>query len=153
AGGFDSLSDQRVYDRVADTGQVQAAIYIGGLAAPVAPELHPGGQAQAVAGGDDVEVEGLEPALVLGRVDAADAGGDAQALEVGDVIAEHTLRHRIDDDELDLERFALGVDAGAVFDCPTGLVQQLVGGLQQLAVLAGAVRHRRLVRRLEDLRR
>ena len=69
--GFHGLDDQCVDSGMGDAGKIGAAVGLGGLAAPEIAKLHAGRQAQAVAGGDHIEVERLDATLVLRRIDAA----------------------------------------------------------------------------------
>ncbi len=83
------------------------------------------------------------------RVDHADAGIDPELLEVLYVRRDHPFKCRLESQELERERFAIGIDANAVLDGVVGLVEKLAGLQQEIAVIACAVAYGRNIDRAE----
>ena len=88
-GGGDLSLNQLVDDRVADACVVAAAMGLRRLARPEVALFVTRTQGLAPVRGNDIVVEVLYAVLVLGRVDRANGGGDAEALEI--------LHHRTQD--------------------------------------------------------
>ena len=142
---------------------------MAGLATPEMLKL-PGASAEAVpkktrspvarrhvggkAAGEDVIVEALAPRLVLRVVDDADAGVDAEELQVLHIGREDAFEDGALDEEFDAERVSplAFLRKSLSFELPARLVEQVRRLPQQLAVLAGAIADRRQFGRRENLR-
>src|SRR5262245_347911 len=77
--------------------------------------------------------------LVLRRIDNARTSVDPEQLEVLHIRRDQPLEDVLEEQNLELERLALVVDADAVLDSPSRFVEELAGLDQEVAVLARAV--------------
>ena len=123
-----------------DAGQVQGARRAGPPRAEGRGQLLARGEGHHQPAGDHVVVEVLLPLLHLRRVDQRVARVDAGPAQVLDVGVDDALEGGRVVEQLDFERLSGGVAAHAVAQRPAGLVEELRGGPQGLAV--GAVRAR-----------
>jgi hypothetical protein len=152
-GRLRDLVDQGVDGRTGDAREVVGARRACGAGTVGLAQLGAGGETGAEAAGGDVEVEILDPGLVLRRVDEADAGADADEPEVADEGLRHRLEHRVVVEELDLQELAGGQPHHPALAGAAGLAQERHGAAQQGAVLARTVGFRRAPGVAEHLRR
>src|SRR5262249_15948214 len=80
----DDLVDQRVDDRIGDAGEVVGTRGRGRLRGEIGAQRVAGRAEEAVPLDAEVEVEGVDPQLVLDRVDDTDGRIDAERGEVLD---------------------------------------------------------------------
>ena len=144
--------DQLVDDRVLDSDLITRCRRVRRGAAPVIPLLVARRFRLAPAADDHVEVEGTQPVDVLGLVDQAQPGVDAQARQVAHEGQHDALERRRDQENLERHRsLGLGVHQLHVLDHPAGLCEQLEGALEVVPRPAGAVGRGRPIRCREDL--
>src|SRR5215510_12605574 len=92
--GVDHALDQGIDRGILDAGVVARAGRIGRLRAPQVALLVAGRQGLRPGGYDDVEVEALQPVLILDVVDISDGDVDAETGEVRLVEVDEALRAR-----------------------------------------------------------
>src|SRR5690606_184468 len=86
-----------------------------------------------------VEIPRAQPVDVLGNVDTAQLHVNPQGRQVALEGQQYPLEIGLDQQELEAQRYTLGVDQLVVLDSPAGPLQQFIGLAPQLADIATAV--------------
>ena len=126
------LVDQRIDGRIGDPGDVARARALRGLRSRTrCRRLSPGVGRRRAPSARHVEIEIVHAALVLGRIDDARAGLDAEPLQVRLERLRVRLQRCLEVEELDLERLAVRQLEDAALALAAGLAQELVGAAQE----------------------
>ena len=134
--GSDDSLDQLVNNRIGNPGQVLRSFYRSSPRGKIAAQRITGGGGKAEPLYGEIEIEIIDAFAVLHRIDNAQIGVDPKCSEVLDERRVMGLERRLVDQELRLDRLALGGDALAALDRVSGLLQQRARPAQQAAVLA-----------------
>ena len=123
----DDQFDQFIEDGVLDAGQVAACLARGGFGAPIAALFVARGGGLPPPRDHHIEIEIVEPLLVLRRLDRAHPHFDSQSLEVPDIGQHDTFEQRADEKDFKRHRFAgrsVGELLGLGVDRPSRLFEK-----------------------------
>jgi hypothetical protein len=109
---------------------------LGGLGAKIVAQFIAGGISHHQDVMHDVEIEILEPLLILRGVDHANTRIYAQKFEVFDEGLCVALEHAREIEELELQRLPVRQSQHAVFSSAAGSSEKVGGVFQEFAVLA-----------------
>ena len=90
---------------------------------------------------DDVEIEFLPSKLIIGHIDDTDMCFYSDSFQISDIGVDDPLEGRFEQQELDGQLFALGVNPLVVLDGPAGGAQKFGGFPKITAVIARSVGH------------